>query len=73
MLTSRKDQNRATPCILKKLNGGAGEIRTPDLRNSQAGSDPLCKFLIISVGSTSYAIHVVLRSDRFLPVLSMEL
>jgi hypothetical protein len=73
-LTSGKDRSRATPCILKELNGGAGEARTPDLRfrNSQAGSDPLCKFLIISVGSTSYAFRVLFGSDPFPSVLSLE-
>jgi hypothetical protein len=30
-------------------------------------------FLIMSVGSTSYAIHVLIRSDAFIPVLSQEL
>ena len=67
MITSDKNLNSATPCILKELNGGAGEARTPDLRfrNSQAGSDPLCKLLIISVGSTSYALHDLVGSDRF--------
>jgi hypothetical protein len=74
MITSHKNLNGATPCILKELNGGAGEARTPDLRfrNSQAGSDPLCKLLIISVGSTSYAILDLLRSDPFPSVLSQE-
>ena len=67
MLTSEGNRVRVTPNKVKELNGGAGEIRTPDLRfrNSEGCFDWSRKLLIIYAVSTSYADGVLIGSDPF--------